>query len=74
MVKCAVLLSNSAYLYGGRELPLKILKFVGIIFVIFFLNFDLLLIFLFKIKKNKMKPKINEIKLKLNNYPAERCH
>ena len=42
--------STSSYLiYGGRELPLKILKFVGIIFVFFF-NFDLLLIFLFKIK------------------------
>ena len=36
--------------YGGRELPLKILKFVGIIIIIIFFNFDLLLIFLFKIK------------------------
>ena len=35
-------------MYGGRELPLKILKFVGIIFIFF--NFDLLRIFLFKIK------------------------
>ena len=37
--------------YGSRELPLKILKFVGNYFCyFFFLNFDLLLIFLFKIK------------------------
>ena len=42
---------DNRLIYGGRELPLKILKFVGIIFVIIFQNFDLLLIFLFKIKK-----------------------
>ena len=39
--------------YGGRELPLKILKFVGIIFVNFFLNFDLLLFFFYKIKASE---------------------
>jgi len=35
-------------LYGGWELPLKIFKFVGNIFVIYFFNFDLLLIFFLK--------------------------
>lgn len=39
------------------ELPLKILKFVGIVFVIFF-YFDLFLIFLFKRKTMKVKCKI----------------
>ena len=41
--------------YGGRELPLKIFQFVGIIFVIIiFFNFDLFLLFLLKISKGKM--------------------
>ena len=34
--------------YGGRELPLKILKFVGIIFVIFFLILIYYLFFFLK--------------------------
>ena len=41
--------------YGGRELRLKIFKFVGIIFVIFFKNFVLFLIFLFRIKASESK-------------------
>ena len=41
-------------IYGGRELPLKIFKLLGIGFVIFF-NFDLFLIFLFKIKASESK-------------------
>ena len=43
--------------YGGRELPLQIFKFLGISFVIF-LNFDLFLIFLFKIKASESKMEI----------------
>jgi len=42
-------------MYGSRELPLKIFKFVGIIFVIIFFSFDLFLIFLFKIKASESK-------------------
>ena len=44
---------HGIHVYGGRELPLKILKFVGIIFVNFFLNFDLLLFFFYKIKASE---------------------
>ena len=40
-------------MYGGRELPLKIFKFLGISFI--FLNFDLFLIFLSKIKAREGK-------------------
>ena len=39
--------------YGGRELPLKILKFVGIIFVNFFLILIYYYFFLYKIKASE---------------------
>ena len=39
MIAAAERLTLTIQFYGGQELPLKILKFVGIIFVIIFFKF-----------------------------------